>query len=161
MFGRYGISLRAATNTKSQTVEQRLLEVRKFHRIVREFARTPPLRDLKHGRFPARDRFHADQVPLEFGGVFSKTAAPKGSKRVHVKSSKHDMARRQATIQLTFNAEEKCSVKPGICFRLAPQVTRGKVNPQIVWLHSSEKRIQRIARRLSRRQHLLSEKGVV
>ena len=29
------------------------------------------------------------------------------------------------------STEEKCSVKPGICFRLAPQVTRGKVNPKL------------------------------
>lgn len=79
------ISLRAATNKKPKSAEERLPLVRKFHRTANEFRQSPPSRDPKYGRFPASHTYHVDQVPLEFGGMFKKTYGQTGGKDVRVK----------------------------------------------------------------------------
>ena len=128
---RYMVSTRKTTNTKTKSAQSRLPQVRKFHRTVKIFCQPPPARHHKYGRFPAKNRYHVDQVPLEFGGVFDSTLADKGSKTVHVKTPKKDMGRRRASLQLCFRADGPQNCKPGICFRLTPKKSRnGSVDPK-------------------------------
>lgn len=126
---RFQVSLRKQSNTKTKTAQERLHKVQKFHRTVKQFCAPPPEQNPKYGRFAGRNRFHVDQVPLEFGGT-EKTYEKKGAKRVHVKKSKVDMERRVASLQLCFCAEGPQRVKPGICFRATPaKKANGDVNP--------------------------------
>ncbi len=133
-FRRFRLSLRTTSNKKSRTVAERLPLVQGFHIFVKALTQPPPGRRRKcgpYGRFPAKARYHVDQVPLEFGGVHSKTVDFKGATRVHVKGAKVDMSRRQASLQLCFNAAGP-SVKPGICFRLQPKrMPDGSVDPTL------------------------------
>jgi len=126
---RFQISLRKQTNVKSKSAQERLPKVQKFHRTVKQMCQPPPEQDAKYGRFTGKNRFHVDQVPLEFGGS-DKTYEKKGAKRVHVKKAKVDMERRVASLQLCFNAEGPQRVKPGICFRAKPaEKASGSVDP--------------------------------
>ena len=59
---RFLISLRAATNAKSKSAEERLPEVRKFHNTAKQFRQPPPNNDPKYGRFPALQTYHMDQA---------------------------------------------------------------------------------------------------
>ena len=125
---RYEISFRAASNKKSKSTEERLPQVRNFHRTAKAFRTPPPQADPKYGRFPASATYHMDQVPLEFGGMFNKTYAKKGSKRVRIRGTRYNLEKRQATLQLCFGAETQ-DVNPGLIFRLTPFTDkRGKVH---------------------------------
>ena len=126
---RYQVSLRKRTNSKTKSAQERLPKVQKFHRTAKRFCQPPPQQDEKYGRFAARNRFHVDQVPLEFGGS-DTTYEKKGAKVVAIKRSKVDMERRVASLELCFCAAGPQRVKPGICFRATPFVTpTGRVNP--------------------------------
>lgn len=118
---RFQVSLRRQTNTKAKSAQERLPKVQKFHRTVKQMCQPPPKQDDTYGRFTGNNRFHVDQVPLEFGGS-DTTYDKKGTKRVHVKKAKVDMERRVASLQLCFTAEGAQRVKPGICFRAKPAI---------------------------------------
>lgn len=62
---RYSITLRARTNKKGKSVEERLPQVQEFHRKVKSMTQGPPDRDPKYGKFPAKVRAHVDQVSSE------------------------------------------------------------------------------------------------
>lgn len=64
---RHNISLRARTNKKGKTVEERLPKVREFHRKVKSMTTGPPDRDPNYGKFPADKRAHVDQVRAHTG----------------------------------------------------------------------------------------------
>lgn len=126
---RFQVSLRKRTNTKTKSAQERLPKVQKFHRTAKRFCQPPPQQDPKYGRFAAKNRFHVDQVPLEFGGS-DTTYEKKGAKVVQIKKSKVDMERRVASLQLCFCAAGPPPINPGICFRAKPFVTPSeKVNP--------------------------------
>eukprot|EP00954_Amorphochlora_amoebiformis_P022641 1354706-Amorphochlora_amoeboformis.AAC.2 len=79
---------------------------------------------------PAEARFHLDQVPLSLQSSSEKTYELKGSRNVQVVSSKVDMTKRTATLQLCFSAKHP---RPPICVILhgKPYVDKhGKVNPR-------------------------------
>jgi hypothetical protein len=126
---RYQISLRAANNRKSKSVEERLPQIRKFHRTVKQFRQPPPERDSKFGRFPANQTYHFD----EFGGMFKKTYGRKGKKSVRVKGTKFNLDKRQATLQPCLRAVGPQNVNPGIIFRVTPQKNKktGAVNSKV------------------------------
>ena len=117
---RYQIRLRERTNSKTKSAEERIPKVQKFHRVAKRMCHPPPQQDEKYGRFAPTNRFHVDQVPLEFGGR-SKTYEKKGAKKVQIKKSKVDLERRVASLQLCFCADSPQRIKTGICFRAAPQ----------------------------------------
>ncbi|MEE8128326.1 MAG: hypothetical protein V3T45_07220 [Nitrospinaceae bacterium] len=121
-FDRFRLTIRATTNVTSHTVEDRLPRVRGFHHFLKEVQipriGTPPQCDC-YGRWGACERFHVDQVPLEFGGLFNKTIDQIGTRRVHCTTPKIDVHRRWASLQLCFTAGNRPTIKPGICFRLA------------------------------------------
>jgi len=126
---RYQVNLRKRTNTKTKSAQERLPKVQKFHRTVKRFCQPPPTQDPKYGRFKPHNRFHVDQVPLEFGGA-EHTYEKKGAERVNIKRPKIDMERRVASLQLCFTASAPQRVYPGIAFRAAPlKKADGGVNP--------------------------------
>ncbi len=95
------------------------------------------------GSSPLTNRHHADQVPLDFRGVLSHTAAPKGSKSVHVRIPKKKMEHRVASLMLCFTADgrERGYQRPGICFALRPsRLQSGEVDPR--WPAGRETRKQ-------------------
>ncbi len=77
-------------------------------------------RSKTYGRFPPGFIYHADQVPLEFGGFRNATVDIRGAKRSLAKTLKIDVTKRWATLQLCFNAAGP-KVNPGICFNLQPK----------------------------------------
>ncbi len=115
-FRHFRLSIRATINTKPRTVEERLPLVRGFHKSMKLLS----ISSKTGHSIPANARYHFDQAPLELDGLFSKTVDFTGAERVHVKTPKVDWSRRQATLQLCFNATGP-KVKPGICFRLTPK----------------------------------------
>lgn len=118
---RFDVSRRARSNGNPKSVQQRLPQIRKFHKTAKAFTQPPPLRDAKYGRFPASTRYHVDQVPFEPARrIFDHTYEKKGAKRVQVAKPKVDLGKRQCTLQLTFCSGEQ-KVNPGICFRAAPK----------------------------------------
>ncbi len=71
-FRRFVLSIRATTNTKSHTTEERIPLVRGFHKTIKLLQTHISLSDCSdhiYCRFPASCRFHVDQVTLEFGGL--------------------------------------------------------------------------------------------
>ena len=54
----------------------------------------------------------------------------KGSKVVRVSRPAKNVDKRQATLQLTFCAEQSENMKPGICFGGVPSEKNGEVNPK-------------------------------
>jgi len=118
---RFQIVERHRTNKKQISVEDRLPQIRLFHQTAKLFRQPPPLNDAKYGRFAAKNTFHVDQVPLEFGKVGKYTLEMKGSTFVAVKAPKRDMSKRLATLQLTFTASAPQRVQPIIAFRGQPQ----------------------------------------
>ncbi len=88
-------------------------------RIQQPLSRTRH-RSKTYGRFPPGFIYHADQVPLEFGGFRNATVDIRGAKRSHAKTPKIDVTKRWATLQLCFNAAGP-KVNPGICFNLQPK----------------------------------------
>ncbi|MEE8128381.1 MAG: hypothetical protein V3T45_07500 [Nitrospinaceae bacterium] len=118
---RFNLTIRTTTNVKSHTLEERLPHVRGFHLFMKEVRVPPPATRIAcdtYGRWPIEVTFHADQVPLEFGGLFNRTVDQIGKRRIHCQTPKIDVHRRWATLQLCFNAAGP-KIKPGICFRLA------------------------------------------
>jgi hypothetical protein len=146
---RYQVSLRAANNKKSKSVEQRLPQIRKFHQTVKEFRQPPPQMDPKYGRFPANRTYHVDQVPLEFGGMFKKTYDRKGKKSIRIKGTKFNLDKRQATLQPCFCAEGPQNVNPGIIFRITPQKNKktGTVNSKVPTTKAVQKEFKLMKRR--------------
>jgi hypothetical protein len=125
---RFQLSLRSRTNMKSKSTEQRLPEIRKFHRTVLDFRQPPPQQDDKLGRFRALSTYHQDQVPLQLLGR-QKTIEKIGAKRVQIKGPKVDLSKRQGTLQLCFNGEGPQDVNPGLIFRGKPFTNaKGQVN---------------------------------
>ena len=94
---RYQVSLRERTNSKTKSAEERLPKVQKFHRVAKRMCHPLPEQHEKYVRFAPKNRFHVDQVPLEFSG-HSKTYEKKGAKKVHIKKSKVDLERRVASL---------------------------------------------------------------
>ena len=126
---RFQVSLRRRSNKKTKSARERLPKVQKFHRTIKRFCQPPPEQDAKYGRFKPENRFHVDQVPLEFGGA-ETTYEKKGAKRVDIKRPKIDMERRVASLQLCFTAVGPQRVNPGIAFRAAPaKLPDGGVDP--------------------------------
>eukprot|EP00479_Gromia_sphaerica_P013741 TRINITY_DN7823_c0_g1_i1.p1 TRINITY_DN7823_c0_g1~~TRINITY_DN7823_c0_g1_i1.p1 ORF type:complete len:78 (+),score=0.22 TRINITY_DN7823_c0_g1_i1:466-699(+) len=76
-----------------------------------------PKFDSKYGYYPGTHRFHYDQVPLEFSQYGKKSFNKKGSGSCWVASSKVDLSKRFATLNLFFCAESPQTVSPGIIFR--------------------------------------------
>ena len=120
---RFDISYRKASNTHTQTVEERIDRLETFYKFVKTVC-TPPsgiLSASKFGRFALARRIHGDQVPLEFQGSLTHTLAPKGAKRVQLKQPKMNIDFRVATLMLYFVAEAQTPwLRPAICFRLFP-----------------------------------------
>ena len=78
---RFNVSLRVKTNVKTQLPEERVAEVRKFHRTVRSFCMPSNPSEAQHpvyGRFAPENRFHVDQVPLCLDSKSEKTLERKG-----------------------------------------------------------------------------------
>jgi len=129
-YDRFNLTLRAVSNKKTRSPEERLPEVQKFHRWVKTLRNSEPQRDPKYGRFPAEDTYASDQIPLEFGKFGKKTYNPKGAKSVRLKVPKGNLDKRVATLQLTFRAAPPQNVPPTILFRGVPETrANGTTNP--------------------------------
>ncbi len=99
-FKRFRISFRKCTRLQPLPIAERI-DVIEFYKKIRWICKptafvipdTPVFRDShKWGRFPLNKRHHADEVPLEFQGVLSRTAAPQGVGGVHTRLPKVTIA---------------------------------------------------------------------
>ncbi|GAB5370628.1 hypothetical protein AAMO2058_001509800 [Amorphochlora amoebiformis] len=118
---RHGISYRTKSNKKSLPHLNYIPDVYKYC----HFALSLP------SSIPAEARFHLNQVPLSLQDTNEKTYEMKGSKNVQILSSKVDMSKRTATLQLCFSAKRP---KPPISVILhgRPYIDKhGKVNPRM------------------------------
>ena len=125
MFKRYNIVLRVASNTKTETVEERVPKVVKFFTYFEAACRAQPHVCATYGKYPLSRRWHADEVPVEFGGSLTRTASLRGAKRVSIKHPRVRMEERVASVMMLFNAEG-LRPRPTICLALTPDTDDNK-----------------------------------
>ena len=130
---RHNLSKRRRSNLKNKSVEERLLQIRRFirrvHKLIQEPARRKghvvsdaeagvravQPRDPMYGRFQLNERFNSDQVPLPFVNRQSETWATKGNKRVSIAQPFSGLEKRQCTIQPTIGPGGKLMQCAIIC----------------------------------------------
>ena len=78
--------------------------------------------DFNYGLYPGENRYHVDQVPMEFGNYGAQTYNLQGQGGCWVTGSKVDMSKRQASLQLCFRAKGPQNVRPSIIFRAKPKI---------------------------------------
>ena len=101
------LSLHVTTNRAQVDPDQKLESVRLFHQAIRAA-----------GEFPKSAIANMDQTPMPFDLNSGKTYAEKGSKSVWYRSvGGSGMDKRQATVQLTIDADGVARLKPLIIFR--------------------------------------------
>ncbi len=140
-FSRFRISFRVTTRKQPLPIAERIGIITEFYKMVRFACQPGPdevcssiaFWDWEYGRFPLSHRHHADQVPLDFIGVLSRTAAPIGAQSVHLRTPKIKMEHRVASLMLCFTADsrENGYQRAAICFALVPsQNTAGEIDPR-------------------------------
>jgi hypothetical protein len=130
---RNGFALRRKTNGKTESVEQRLNGIKRFHarlrkRLVADQAQTNMF-DVKWGAYRPQNRYSVDQVPLPLCNP-TNTVDDKGAKRVWIAGTKNDDSQKrfctlQIAVRLTNQQSlQDGSIKPGtrqpkltFCFR--------------------------------------------
>lgn len=121
---RHDISLRKKTNSKSESLEQRLPKMKAWHQRLRSTlqerrANTNDQHTDQYGRFPVHLRYNVDQVGLP--GIVDQTTTYEhsGATRVWINApGSGSLEKRQATIQLCFSpASDVPQPKPGVVFR--------------------------------------------
>jgi len=140
IFKRFRVSFRKCTRLQPLPIAERIDVIIEFYRKIRWICTTSPFvipctpvyRDsYKWGRFPLNKRHHADEVPLDFQGVLSRTAAPKGAGGVHTRLPKVKLDHRVASLMLCFTAEgHENPCRPAICFALTPNESQGYKDPR-------------------------------
>ena len=80
--------------------------------------------DPKYGLYPGKQRYHVDQVPLEFSQTRKRSYNDKNKGECWIVGSKIDMEKRQATLQLCFCAEAPQNVKPALIVRGKPKTLK-------------------------------------
>lgn len=75
-----------------------------------------------YGKYPGGNRYHTDQVPLDFSLRNTKSYNEKGQGYCWQKGSKVDMTKRQATFQPFFRALGPQNVKPCLIVALKPKI---------------------------------------
>ena len=84
---RYGVSFRQPTKLSPVSLKDKLARLRRHHWwLVNKMACPTPGREEEctpeYGLYDGKQRFAADQVPMDFHKVFRRTAAKRGSKMV-------------------------------------------------------------------------------
>ena len=139
---RHNLSKRRRSNLKNKSVEERLLQIRRFLRRFRKLIQEPARRkghvvsdaeagvravqprDRMYGRFQLNERFNSDQVPLPFVNGQSETWAPKGNKRVSIAQPFSGLEKRQCTIQPTIGPGGKLMQCAIICRGTGKRISR-------------------------------------
>jgi len=132
-FERFNIVIRQTTNTKHQTIAERLPKVLQFYRYFQQVCNEDSRVCSKYGAYPLAQRIHIDEVPFELGGVLNSTVEVKGTKRVQVKHPKFRIETRQASLMLSFCADG--SIGPvAICLARTPLPLGGQ-DPLLITKH--------------------------
>ena len=87
-------------------------------------------KNFQYGVYPPENRYAVDQVPLTFEKS-SQTYNPVGARDCYVAAPKHDMTKRQTSLQLTIRASGDQIIKPAIIFRGKPKKIKGKIDSRI------------------------------
>ena len=101
-FKRFGLSMRVATNVMSLSVEERIPRCLRFFEVIQRVCAERGGMNRVWGRYTPSHRYNADEVPLEFGAVLTRTAEIKGSTRVWLKHPKHRIDNRECTLMPLF-----------------------------------------------------------
>ena len=117
---RWRICSRAMTNKKTESVLERLPDIRNFHRYIIYYL--PRLSSsqqcAKYGRFAASNRYHMDQIPMPFVFSGKRTLHFKGAGGVPIRHPQGSgLEKRQCTLQLTIRAVGEQNIKPILIFR--------------------------------------------
>lgn len=116
---RYRLTTQCVNNIKAQDASERMFKIQKFHTYVQALQDSLPQKCMKYGRFPPRNMFHVDQVPLPFSSPQNRTLHMKGSKTCPMAGpNTAGLEKRQATLQLWICADpdQQC-IRPALIFR--------------------------------------------
>ena len=114
---RFSLCPRKKSNSKQESVLERIPFIREFHAKLRLFlCLGQGLKDVKWGRFLPSCRWNGDQVPLPFVCAATETYETKGATRVWIAQMEEGMTKRFCTLHLVFRAEGT-QPKPTIIFR--------------------------------------------
>jgi hypothetical protein len=114
---RYGISSLVRTNKKEAPIQQRLPNLRYFHRQMHHARNSPPERCAKYGRFRPDQYWHMDQIPLAFAMTSNRSLSESGAPVFISQPHGSGLSKRQASIILTIRAAGVQSIRPTIIFR--------------------------------------------
>eukprot|EP00903_Cladosiphon_okamuranus_P011389 g10732.t1 len=121
---RHSVVQRRRTNLKAKSVEERLPEIKQFHRGFRKLLKEPVRRKgaifpvgaalstgetrlEKYGQFQLDERFDVDQVPLPFVNGLATTWEVQGSTRVVISQPFPGLEKRQCTMQVIFGPRKR------------------------------------------------------
>ena len=114
---RHKLSLRARSNKKFCSIEERLPGVRKWHARLRRRVRRGVQRSTKWGRWLPHNRY-IDQVPLTLQDSTDRIYDTTGSEHIWMRASKQGDDKREATLQLCVRLDnDAVQPKPVIIFR--------------------------------------------
>jgi hypothetical protein len=114
---RYRISDQVKTNHKMLPLCERIPRIQKFHTwLIYGLQSSGPQRCPKYGRFPAKQMFYADQIPLPFVYGRARSLNPVGMD-CWLAQPGDGLNKRQATLHLTIRAEGEQVAMPGVVFR--------------------------------------------
>jgi hypothetical protein len=113
---RVGFVPRRVTNHRSSTLEDKLGEIKRYHKTLRVLASKQPnngvARHPKWGRWKPHKRLSGDQVPIPFVIGADTTWELKGAVRVAVKTPSEALKKRQCTLHVTFSPDRPYDKQP-------------------------------------------------
>lgn len=115
---RHNLVLRKRTNKKRRSAKEREGDISNFHINLRVLlgSNGGAVKDPKWGRFPPKNRYNFDQVPLPFVIDLDDTYEERGADRVWIRQNAAGMDKRFCTLQLCFRPGYD-QMKPTIIFR--------------------------------------------
>ena len=126
-FKRHKFAVRRKTNGKTESVEERLPGIKRFHarlreRLINDQSRTDQ-HDRKWGAYKPINRYNVDQVPMPLFKA-TTTVDEKGAKRVHIRGTKNDDSeKRFCTLQVCVRFVDQESLGSGGIKHKQPRLT--------------------------------------
>ena len=115
--------MRRRTNKKRDSADGGPAKIQEFHQNLRKAVQSKQRRALsldpvaKYSRWPPKNRYNVDQVPLPFVCGQDSTYKTKGTDQVWISQPASGLEKRQATLQLCIRTEGEQTIKPSIIFR--------------------------------------------
>lgn len=142
VFGRFNLVIRATTNTKAKTIEERLhLCIRFYSYFLKVCCEARNICGV-YG-YPLSQRVHIDEVPFELSGVLNTTVSVRGERRIQTKSAKVRVEARSASLMLSFFGDGRVG-PPAICLPLTPKVINGVRDPTLPYTRKNRTEIEQL-----------------